>query len=283
MVYSNNYFYIGYKFLLYCMLNKNVPHLNHVLLALLITQLFGSCAFVNRDVILKTPFDADTSGRTYVVTGRGTEHNYYNIIRPEDELAITDLQDITILVRKEHVRNDLRNDTYATFKVNAAGEIILPLLGKIPVAGLTREEAAEQIQARYKEKELKNPLIDVRINNLYVVLLGEVARPGKYIINREDYELIDLLGEAGGLTPLANKQRVKIIRGDRAKPEVIFVDLADYAFLKDRKLRLQSRDIIYVEPRPGALRAHNAQAYTTFFQIGFVALNTILLIVNLSK
>jgi polysaccharide export outer membrane protein len=265
------------------MLKEKTLCLKPFIVLILATQLLGACAFVNRDVILKTPFDADTSRTAYVVTDHTEKQGYYNIIKAEDELAIADLQDITILVRKEHTRNDLKDDMYATFKVNAAGDINLPLIGKVQVAGLNRDQAAQLIEAKYSEKELKRPLIDVRINNLYVVVMGEVAKQGKYIINREDYELIDLLGEAGGLTPIANKHLVKIIRGDRSRPEVILVDLANYAFLKDPRLKLRSRDIIYVEPRTAALKAHNAQAYSTFFQIGFVALNTILLIVNLSK
>lgn len=265
------------------MLQEERLLLKNFIALILAMQLFGACAFVNRDVILKTQFDADTSRKAYVITNVGEYAGYYNVIKPEDELAIADLQDITILVRKEHLRNDLKVDTYATFKVNAEGNINLPLIGKVQVAGLNRDQAAHLIELKYSEKELKRPMIDVRINNLYVVLMGEVAKQGKYIINREDYELIDLLGEAGGLTPIANKHLVKIIRGDRMKPEVIIVDLSDYAFLKDPRLKLKSRDIIYVEPRSVALKAHNAQAYSTFFQIGFVALNTILLIVNLSK
>ncbi len=250
---------------------------------LIMALLLESCSFINRDVILKTPYDTDTSKDVYVLPANQEEAGYYNKIRPEDELVIADLQDITILVRKENLRNDLREDRYATFKVNADGEISLPLIGAIKVAGLNRAEAAKLITAKYEEKELKKPLIDVRINNLYVSLLGEVARQGKYIVNREDYELIDLLAEAGGLTELANKRMVKIFRGDRANPEVIMINLENYAFLKSDKLRLKSRDIIYVEPRTGARTARNVQPYTAFFQIGFVALNTILLIINLSR
>ncbi|MDB5021903.1 MAG: polysaccharide export protein [Pedobacter sp.] len=123
----------------------------------------------------------------------------------------------------------------------------------------------------------------MRVNNLYVVLIGEVARQGKYLINREDFELIDLLGEAGGLTPAANKKLVKIFRGDRTDPEVILVNMQDYSFLKDKNLRLKSRDIIYVEPKRWASNAQNLQLYSTFFQIGFLALNTILLIINISN
>lgn len=266
------------------MFKENTLSLQQLTVLMLVSQLLSACSFVNRDVILKTPFDADTSRRAYVVAEMGQQQpSYYNTIKPEDELAIADLQDITILVRKEHLRNDLNDDTYATFKVNVNGDINLPLIGTVHVAGLNRDQAARLIEVKYSEKELRRPLIDVRINNLYVVVMGEVAKQGKYIINREDYELIDLLGEAGGLTSIANKHLVKIIRGDRTNPEVIITDLADYAFLKDPRMKLQSRDIIYVEPRSAALKAHHAQTYSTFFQIGFVALNTILLIVNLSR
>jgi polysaccharide export outer membrane protein len=110
-----------------------------------------------------------------------------------------------------------------------------------------------------------------------------VARQGKYIINREDFELIDILGEAGGLTPGANKKLIKIFRGDRSNPEIILVNMQDYSFLKNKNLRLKSRDIIYVEPKRIVSNAQNLQVYSTFFQIGFLALNTILLLINLSN
>jgi polysaccharide export outer membrane protein len=245
--------------------------------------LMNGCAFSGRNVLLKTPFDADTLKGVFVVNSKGEPEGYYNLIKPEDELAISDLQDISLLVRSDKERYTSRTDSYAIFQVNENGMISLPLLGQVKVAGLNRMEAGKHIQHLYEQKELQKPLIDVRINNLYVVLLGEVARQGKYIINREDYELIDLLGEAGGLTPGANKRAVKIFRGDRRDPEVILVNLQDYSFLKNKNLRLRSKDVIYVEPRRIVSNAQSAQAYSAFFQVGFVLLNTILLIINLSN
>jgi len=132
-------------------------------------------------------------------------------------------------------------------------------------------------------KELKKPLIDVRISNQYVLLMGDVGKQGKYVITREDYELIDLLGDAGGLMPTANRKMVKIFRGDRSNPEIIIVNLEDYSFLKNNKLKLQSKDIIYVEPRRVVTNAQNIQAYSTLIQVGLVALSTVLLIINLSR
>lgn len=242
----------------------------------------SGCSYKGRNSILKTPYDADTIKDVYVVNSTVDTAGYYNTIKPEDELAISDLQDIGLLVRADKVNYTQRTDSYAIFKVNLEGFVSLPLLGAVKVAGLNRTEAARLIQNLYETKELKRPLIDVRVNNLYVILIGEVARQGKYLINREDYELIDLLGEAGGLTPAANKKLVKIFRGDRANPEIVLVNMQDYAFLKNKNLRLKSRDVIYVEPKRLASNAQNLQLYSTFFQIGFLALNTILLIINIS-
>jgi len=244
---------------------------------------WSGCAYKSRNSILKTPFDTDTVRNVFVVNSVGDTSGFYNRIRAEDELAISNLQDIGLLVRTDKETYNQRTDSYAIFKVNEMGLISLPLIGAVKVAGLTRSEASRLIQQLYESKELKRPLIDVRLNNMYVVLLGEVAHQGKYILNREDYELIDLLGEAGGLTPGANKKLVKIFRGDRSNPEVILVNMQDYTFLKNKNLRLKSRDVIYVEPRSIVSNAQNLQVYSTFFQVGFLLLNTVLLIINLSN
>lgn len=232
---------------------------------------------------MKTPFDTDTVRNVFVVHAAADTTDFYNRIQAEDELAISNLQDIGLLVRTDKETYNQRTDSYAIFKVNQLGLISLPLLGPVKVAGLTRTEAASLIQKMYESNELKRPLIDVRVNNMYVVLLGEVAHQGKYILNREDCDLIDLLAEAGGLTTGANKKLIKIFRGDRSNPEVILVNMQDYTFLKNKNLRLRSRDVIYVEPRSIVSNAQNLQVYSTFFQVGFLLLNTVLLIINLSN
>ena len=256
-------------------------HSLFVLLIALLTLFSLGCSFMNREAILKTPMDNTNQVYTTDILEKGK--SYYNLIQPEDELAITDLQDISILIPKERLRNEAGTDNHAKFKVGAMGFIELPLIGKVKVGGLTREQAAELITSKYKEKELRHPIIDVKISNLYVVALGELGKPGKYLIGREDVELIDLLAEAGGLSPLANKRMVKIIRGDRSNPTVIKVNLENYDFLKDPMMKLRSRDIVYVEPRNSAAKAQHVQAWAPLFQVGFVALNTILLIINLSR
>lgn len=262
-------------------MNLQLSMIRHCVALSFLFLLFSvGCAYKGRNSILKTPFDTDTIKNVFVING-ATDTADYNIIKAEDELAISDLQDISLLVRTERETYNQRTDSYAIFKVNQQGFVSLPIIGPVKVTGLNKTEAAALIQTLYAKKELKKPLIDVRINNLYVILIGEVLKPGKYLINREDIELIDLLGEAGGLSPAANKKLVKIFRGDRTNPEIILVNMQDYSFIKNKNLRLKSRDVIYVEPKRIVSSSQSIQAYSSLFQVGFLFLNTILLIVNL--
>lgn len=250
----------------------------------LVALLLSSCSFKNRQALLKTPYDADTVKTVRVINGNlADSEDYYNLIKPEDELAIRNVQDMRLIVRETQNGNVNAQQTFTTFKVNANGEVVLPKIGNIKVAGLNRTQAAAEIQKTYEAKELNAPLIDVRIANAYIVLLGEVGKQGKYIIDREDYELIDLLADAGGVNINANRKMVRIFRGDRANPEIIQVNLNDYSFIKDPKLKLRAKDIVYVEPRRIASSSQNFQAYSTFIQVGLVAVNTLLLIYNIAK
>ncbi|RYG09781.1 MAG: hypothetical protein EOO07_23270 [Chitinophagaceae bacterium] len=244
----------------------------------------SSCSFKNRQALLKTPYDADTVRTVRVINSTLDSEGYYNLIKPEDELAIRNVQDMNLIVRNtQSGANSNTQQTFTTFKVNANGEVVLPKIGAVKVAGMNRTEAAAVLQKAYEVKELNAPLIDVRIANAYIVLLGEVGKQGKYIIDREDYELIDLLADAGGVNINANRKMVRIFRGDRANPEIIMVNLNDYNFIKDPKLKLRARDIVYVEPRRIASSSQNFQAYSTFVQVGLVVLNTALIIYNISK
>lgn len=260
--------------------NNKLAFYSLIILSLL--GLLSSCSFKNRQALLKTPYDADTVKTVRVINGTNTTADYYNLIKPEDELAIRNVQDMSLIVKTMEGTSQAQQ-AYTTFKVNASGEVVLPKIGAIKVAGLNRTDAAKLLQKAYEQKELNAPLIDVRIANAYIVLLGEVGKQGKYIIDREDYELIDLLADAGGVNFNANRKMVRIFRGDRANPEIILVNLNDYSFIKDPKLRLQAKDIVYIEPRRIASSSQNFQAYSTFIQAGLVVLNTALIIYNLSR
>jgi polysaccharide export outer membrane protein len=255
-----------------------MPRLNLVFFLIVCICLSQGCSYKGRDAILKTQYDSDTVKTVFAINHKSDHEEYYNVIRPEDELSIRNLQNKSLIVglRLDDLTQPQTNTVY---KVDGDGNIFLPILGKMRIAGLNRMQAAAKIQMAYQAQELKDPIIDVQIVNMYVTVLGEVNKQGKFLISREDLQLIDLLGEVGGLTTDANKKSIKIIRGDRSDPEVILVNLDKYDFLKDKNLRLKSGDVVYVEPKRG-LNFHNLKGYAGFVQLGILAINCLLIIYN---
>lgn len=252
----------------------------YLLLFFLMVLGLTSCSYKNRNAIFKTPYDADTVKNIVVINSQNYSDDYYNLIKPEDEIVIRNLQNKNLIVGAESGGAQL---TATTFRVDAKGEVILPLIGVVKIGGLTRKQANEKIQTAYEKSELKNPIIDLQIVNMYVNLIGEVGSPGKFVINREDYDLVDLLADAGGIPVTANRKMVKIFRGDRSNPEIILVNLNNYDFIKDKRLKLQNKDVIYVEPRRIVTTGQNLNAYSTIASVGLLVVNTFLIIYNLSR
>lgn len=133
--------------------------------------------------------------------------------------------------------------------IDKSGEITLPLIGKVKLEGLTAREADLYIRQLYS-KYVKNPIVYLRVLSHSVTVLGEVNAPGNYLIDKQQKSLLELIGDAGGFSKYANKQRIKILRKDpEGRLEEIKVDLTEIETLYTQDLALRSRDIIYVPER----------------------------------
>jgi polysaccharide export outer membrane protein len=93
-------------------------------------------------------------------------------------------------------------------RVSSSGDITLPQVGSIHVAGMTAEETQAAIEKQYKDAELlKNPQVLVSIIEYAsqgVSVLGEVLKPGVYPL-LTSRRLLDLISQAGGLTAAAGR------------------------------------------------------------------------------
>jgi polysaccharide export outer membrane protein len=89
-----------------------------------------------------------------------------------------------------------------TVRVAGDGSIDLPLVGKIPVQGLTADEVSNRIAGRLRGRYVKDPQVTVFIreyNSQKVSLLGAVAKPATYpLIGRRN--LLQVIADAGGLS-----------------------------------------------------------------------------------
>jgi polysaccharide biosynthesis/export protein len=97
-------------------------------------------------------------------------------------------------------------------RVRPNGTISLPLLEEVQVSGLTEDELQRRL-AGMLQPYVRQPRVQVFIDEYrahLVSIIGEVARPGGYPLRRNQYSILDLLTEAGGLTDKAGSKVVLI-------------------------------------------------------------------------
>ena len=107
------------------------------------------------------------------------------------------------------------DDLSRTTTVQTAGSISLPLLGEVPVAGLTVAEAKQKLTSLLARDFLVNPQVEMKIKEYqsqFVTVLGEVNSPGRKGL-RGRTRLIDVLVDSGGFTPRASGE-VSITRAE---------------------------------------------------------------------
>lgn len=131
--------------------------------------------------------------------------------------------------------------------VDNDGEVNLPRIGRVRVAGYDMKEVNYILEARYREV-LKDPIINVKVLNHYVTVLGEVNAPGKYAMDNEQPNLVQMIGQAEGLTPYAKAEQVKVIRQVSGRPVELRVDMTDLVLFSEYNVQLQPDDVVYIGP-----------------------------------
>lgn len=248
-----------------------------------IVALGSSCSYKQNQILFeKRAVTADTANMQPMVTAP-----YH--IQPQDVLQIRNLQNIKYIVDESpslggnSVGGNIAAGQGQTYQVEEDGTVALPVIGHVQVGGLTRTQATKIIEDLYRKNLLKDPIIELKVVNLKVTLLGEVKSPGNFPIVKDNTTLVEMIGQAGGLTPAANEKNVKIIRGKDKDRKVAEIDLSNINSLSDPRTLLQNGDIIYIAQNKRAIRTENLQNFNTWVQPALLLLNTALIIFTLSR
>ena len=142
--------------------------------------------------------------------------------------------------------------------VQTNGMVALTLLGEVPVAGLTLAEVKARLTGLLGRDYLVNPQVDVRVKEYqsqFVTMAGEVSTPGRRPLRGGQTRLIDVLVEAGGLTPRASGELV-LSRADGAfegGARTMRVQLGSPTLTPEEERRLQlplrAGDVITASPK----------------------------------
>ena len=139
--------------------------------------------------------------------------------------------------------------TLQQYLVNNQGEIDFPVLGKLKVGGMTKNEAESMIREKLQPYLKETPIVTVRMANYKISVLGEVNKPGTFTVSNEKVNVLEALAMAGDMTVYGVRDNVKLIREDaQGKREIIMLDLTKSDLVLSPYFYLQQNDILYVTP-----------------------------------
>lgn len=124
---------------------------------------------------------------------------------PEYRLGPEDLLDISVWQEK-----DLKEENVL---VRPDGKLSFPLAGEIDAAGMTPGQLEAEITKRLK-KYIPDPVVTVLVEKVAgykVYVIGQVKTPGQYQVGHY-VDVMQALALAGGLTPFAAEDKIKILR-----------------------------------------------------------------------
>jgi polysaccharide export outer membrane protein len=132
------------------------------------------------------------------------------------------------------------------YLVKENGYVKLPMVGEIKLEGYTLNQADSLLSRTYNEF-YKETFVLTRFVNKRVVVLGAAGGLVIPMLN-EDMNVLEVLALAGGINGKGKAYNIRLIRGDLNDPQVQLIDLSTIEGMQQASLKVQSGDIIYVEP-----------------------------------
>ena len=225
-------------------------------------------------------------------------------VRPEDKISIivnsrdpqlTDMFNLPFVVRQlgqGSYNNGITGGNGTSqgisgYTVDADGYIDFPILGKLHVAGMQREDIAQYIKQELVNKNLvKDPVVTVEFMNLCISVLGEVNQPGRFNIDRDRVTILDALSMAGDLTIYGNRAKVMVMRQEGDTQRVYGVNLTSGSHIYSSPVYyLQQNDVVYVEPnsvkaRQSTVNGNNVRSTSFWISLASLLTSVAVLIVN---
>ncbi len=213
--------------------------------------------------------------------------SYEPVLQPDDVVMIVvssenpevaapyNLKAITVQGDSENTIGTQRMQTYILDK---EGKIEFPLLGSIALGGLTKTQAVAKLKELLKD-HVSDAVINFRILNFKVTVLGEVQKPGTYSVASERITLLEAIGMSGDLTIYGNRTNVLLIREKNGTKTMERIDLTKSDFLNSSAYYLSQNDVVYVEPNKTRI---NSSAIGPNLTVGISALSLIVTIIALT-
>ena len=173
--------------------------------------------------------------------------------------------------------------TLQYYVVDDAGDIEMPVLGKLHVAGLKRSELERLVREKL-EQQVQDPIVMANLVYAKVTVLGEVAVPSQIPMARGRMTILEALAAAGDMTPYGRRDNVLVTREVDGKLEIARVNLRNSDLYTSPYYYLQQNDVVYVSPnKVRAITSTNAGLWLSMVSTVASAATVIVTVVNVSR
>ncbi|HOM41785.1 MAG TPA: polysaccharide biosynthesis/export family protein [Bacteroidales bacterium] len=168
------------------------------------------------------------------------------------------------------------------YDVNQEGNIILPVIGEIKVAGLTLEETRKLLQEK-AEQVFKGSTVECKLLSFKFTVIGEVRAPGSYINYNNYLTVLEAIGRAGGVSDYGRRDKVLVVRPTETGTETYTLNLQDKNLLSSKAYFLLPNDVVIVEPLKHKIFNMNLPTISFIITTVSSAITTTLLLINYFK
>lgn len=166
------------------------------------------------------------------------------------------------------------------YLVDSDGKINFPVLGKLDMAGKTKEQATRYIVEKL-QNYVKDPIVNVRFVNFRITVVGEVNKPSTFVIPNDRINLVEALGLAGDMTVYGKRENVLLIREEGGKRTMVRLNLNKKETMDSEYFYLKQNDVVYVEPdnmkeKQATMNVRTISIIASFTSVAIVALSRLL-------
>lgn len=136
-------------------------------------------------------------------------------------------------------------DLDTTVEVDAEGDIVLPMLGKVRAAGLTIRQLEKKLTGKWGRSYIKDPYVRISLPQKQFFVFGEVREPGSFEL-LGNMTVMRAIAAAGGFTDFAARRKVRIIRSGVTGFEMIEVNIPRIQAGRAEDTEIQPGDVISV-------------------------------------
>lgn len=165
------------------------------------------------------------------------------------------------------------------YDVNPEGNVIIPAVGAIKVAGLTLEETRQLLQTS-ADKVFKNSTVECKLLSFKFTVIGDVKIPGTYINYNNYLTVLEAIGRAGGVSDFGKRDRVLVVRPLEKGSKTYRLNLQDKNILASEAYFLLPNDVVIVEPSNQKVFNQNLPTFSFFLTITLSAITSTLLLLN---